>query len=69
MADPYILIPVSIMERKDLTPEHKVIIGAFHTWDHPTAEFIAVKVGLSHSIVSKLMADLIQRGEIAQAEA
>ncbi|MEN6305323.1 MAG: helix-turn-helix domain-containing protein [Armatimonadia bacterium] len=72
MANGYILIPERIMERADLTPSQKLLLGVIGRLQgdkgscFPSMEYLAKATGISRSQVVRLIGDLARRKEITR---
>lgn len=68
----FVLIPDVIMERVDLTPAQKLIIGVLGRLQgdkgscFPSLDYIASATGISKRQASRLVGDLAQRKEIVK---
>jgi hypothetical protein len=72
LKDGYILIPDEIVEREDLTPAQKIILGVIARIQgksaacYPSLEYIAKRCGMGRRQVIRLINDLVVRKEIVR---
>lgn len=70
MAKGYILIPDEIVERADLTPAHKLVIGVLarlqgdSSWCYPSLDYLVRATAVSRRQIVRIVNDLATRKEI-----
>lgn len=68
----FILIPDEIMQRLDLTPTHKLILGVIGRIQgakascYPSIGYLAESAGISERQVRRVIKDLVRRKEIVR---